>query len=90
MGLDIRLPIGMLFSIIGILLSVFGAFSDKALYQRSLGINVNLIWGLVLLAFGAVMLLLGWRGIVAPRSGDRAGADTKPPSEGTHSSHPLH
>ena len=61
MGLDIRLPIGVLFSVFWILLTLFGALSDPTLYQRSLGINVNLIWGLVLLVFGLGMLLLGRR-----------------------------
>ena len=37
MGLDIRLPIGFLFSIFGVLLIVFGELSDKAIYERSLG-----------------------------------------------------
>ena len=32
--------------------------ASAELYQRSLGININLVWGLVLLVFGAVMLLL--------------------------------
>jgi hypothetical protein len=63
MGLDIRLPIGFLFSIFGVLLMAFGAFSDKAIYERSLGININLEWGVVMLLFGAVMLFLGRRGI---------------------------
>ena len=62
MGIDIRLPIGMLFTAIGLILSIFGAVSDRALYQRSLGINVNLWWGIALLAFGIFMLLLGRRG----------------------------
>jgi multisubunit Na+/H+ antiporter MnhG subunit len=61
MGLDIRLPIGLLFSVIGLLLAGFGFFSNKAIYQRSLGLNVNLAWGAVLLVFGAVMLILGRR-----------------------------
>jgi hypothetical protein len=61
MGLDIRLPIGLLFSVIGLLLAGFGAFSDKVIYQRSLGLNVNLAWGGVLLIFGAIMLILGRR-----------------------------
>jgi hypothetical protein len=56
MNLDLRLPIGLMFSIIGVLLTVFGLISDDAIYARSLGINVNLWWGLVLLAFGMVML----------------------------------
>ena len=61
MQLDVRWPIGLLFAALGAILTVFGAFSDRALYQRSLGINVNLIWGVVMLAFGALMLLLGRR-----------------------------
>ena len=48
MGLDIRLPIGLLFTIIGVLLAGFGAFGSKLVYGLSLGYNVNLDWGLVL------------------------------------------
>ncbi len=59
MGLDIRLPIGVLFTVFGIVLTVFGALSDRALYERSLGININLMWGIVLLLFGLGMLMLG-------------------------------
>jgi galactokinase len=58
-GIDVRLPIGALFTIIGVVLACFGAASDKALYERSLGININLEWGLVMLGFGLVMLVLG-------------------------------
>jgi len=61
MRLDIRLPIGMIFTIFGILLIVFGVFSNPSLYAQSLGININLVWGLVLLVFGVVMLFLGGR-----------------------------
>lgn len=63
MGLDIRLPIGLMFSILGLLLTGFGLVGDKAIYQRALNINVNLWWGLVMLVFGVVMLILGRRGI---------------------------
>jgi hypothetical protein len=56
MKLDVRLPIGMMFTLLGAILVVFGLVSDRAIYARSLGINVNLWWGLVLLVFGAVML----------------------------------
>ena len=59
MGVDIRLPIGLMFTIVGLLLASFGLMSDASIYQRSLGINVNLIWGGVLVVFGIVMLLLG-------------------------------
>ena len=62
MNLDIRLPIGMLFTLLGLLLAGYGVISDPAVYQRSLGYNLNLIWGLVLLAFGVFMLVLGRRG----------------------------
>ncbi len=63
MGLDIRLPIGLLFAVLGIVLTLFGVFSGAAIYERSLGININLVWGSVLLAFGAIMLLFGLRGM---------------------------
>jgi hypothetical protein len=54
MGLDLRLPIGLLFFVYGALLTVYGL----ARPQPVLGINVNLIWGVVMAAFGAVMLQL--------------------------------
>jgi hypothetical protein len=54
--MDIRLPIGMLFSILGVLLVAFGIFGSHAIYERSLGININLDWGIVLLIFGGLML----------------------------------
>jgi len=53
--LDIRLPIGVLFTLLGALLVVYGLASDPRIYQRSLGLNVNLGWGLVLLVFGLLM-----------------------------------
>ena len=61
MNLDLRLPIGLLFTVFGVLLTGFGLSSDDAIYTRSLGINVNLWWGLVLLVLGLVMLFLGRR-----------------------------
>ena len=61
MGLDLRLPIGLMFTVFGVILVAYGFVSDAAIYQRSLGINVNLWWGLVLLAFGGVMLVFGLR-----------------------------
>ena len=71
MGLDIRLPIGMLFSILGIMLIGFGLMSDPALYVQSLGINVNFRWGIVLLVFGLVMLYLGARSMFWPSAGEK-------------------
>lgn len=59
MGLDIRFPMGAFFALIGLILSGYGLFGDKAIYQQSLGINVNLEWGLVLLVFGLIMVFAG-------------------------------
>jgi hypothetical protein len=62
MGLDIRLPLGLLFMAVGVLLAGFGLTSDPAIYQRSLHININLWWGGALVAFGLFMYMLGRRG----------------------------
>jgi len=61
MGLDIRIPIGSLFVILGALLAGYGLLGNPTIYQRSLGIDINLWWGAVLLAFGMAMLALAWR-----------------------------
>jgi len=53
-GLDIRTPIGIMFAIIGALLAIYGLTTGT----RTLGLNMNLIWGSVLTAFGVAMLLL--------------------------------
>ncbi|MBI3405608.1 MAG: hypothetical protein HY046_09145 [Acidobacteria bacterium] len=61
MGLDIRIPIGLMFTIFGVLLVIFGVSSDPTLYVRSLGVNLNVWWGITLAAFGAAMYLFGRR-----------------------------
>jgi hypothetical protein len=61
MGLDIRLPIGLMFSTLGVLLTGYGLLGDKSGYAKSLGININLDWGIVLIAFGLIMLFLSLR-----------------------------
>jgi protein-S-isoprenylcysteine O-methyltransferase Ste14 len=70
MGLDIRWPIGLMFSLVGLLLTIFGFATkgDAEMYKRSLDININLVWGIVLLVFGAAML------VMAMRKKDDAGA----------------
>lgn len=67
MGLDIRLPMGAFFSLIGAMLAIFGLFADRAIYERSLGLNVNLSWGLVVLAFGLWLLYLARNGTPTSR-----------------------
>ncbi len=61
MRLDIRLPIGLLFGILGVLLAGYGLLGDKSVYERSLGMNINLIWGTVLILFSMLLLFLGSR-----------------------------
>ena len=59
---DIRIPIGLMFTILGILITVFGFFTSGAeMYQKSLGINVNIIMGIIMLVFGLIMLYLSWK-----------------------------
>ena len=63
MGLDIRIPLGLIFLSIGGIMTLFGIFSfgDAALYQKSLGMNLNLLWGGAMLVFGAIMFFVGRR-----------------------------
>ncbi|HXT62994.1 MAG TPA: hypothetical protein VN696_08160 [Pyrinomonadaceae bacterium] len=67
MRLDIRLPIGLMFGILGGLLVIFGLLSSESALQHSLGINVNLWWGIVMFVFGAVMFIFGRRGNATTR-----------------------
>ena len=60
MGLDIRWPIGLMFSIIGVLLTGYGVINSAG--SQMLDININLVWGIVLLVFGAFMLIMAVRG----------------------------
>jgi quinol-cytochrome oxidoreductase complex cytochrome b subunit len=76
MGLDIRLPIGGMFIFVGILMTIFGAIRPQS--SMSVGINVNLIWGVVLLAFGIFMYLLGRRGARAIRNAPATTAKSEP------------
>ena len=74
MGLDIRWPIGIMFTLIGVLLTGSGLLAKPESFQRSLDININLIWGLVLLVFGAFMLIMAMRGgKAAGKSGGDSG-----------------
>ena len=83
MGLDIRLPLGSLFVVTGGMMTVYGLFTyGSAIYEKSLGIDINLVWGVVLSLFGAAMLLLAYldrrRLTVAPPV--NPSSDVPPPS----------
>jgi hypothetical protein len=67
MNIDLRFPLGLLFIVFGVLLMIFGLFTDRATYERSLLINVNLWWGLVMLLFGCLTFLFAWRKSQAAR-----------------------
>lgn len=56
--IDIRAPLGLLFLLIGAVLVLFGLTSDEAIYAASLGVNINLAWGAVMVLFGALMLAI--------------------------------
>ena len=61
---DVRLPIGLLFLLIGSLVAVCGLLGDPAVFAaHSAGLNIDLVWGLVMAGFGAVMLLLAARSL---------------------------
>lgn len=62
MQLDIRLPMGLLFLILGVILTGYGVASDPAIYVvHSLGENVNIQWGVIFALFGSVMIWLARR-----------------------------
>ena len=79
MHLDVRIPIGLMFNLFGVMLAVYGVISDPEIYKRSLGLNLNLWWGLALLVFGALMLGLAWR---ARGRESSASPGTEPPPRG--------
>lgn len=63
MNFDLRLPIGILFSLFGLILTGFGLVTrGSEIYEKSLKHNINIEWGIVLLVFGGVMLFLSLRG----------------------------
>jgi hypothetical protein len=85
MGLDIRLPLGLMFLIVGALMTGYGLFTrGSEIYLKADGTNINLIWGLVMLVFGLVMYLLGR----TPRAGKLPPQNAQPvealPRRGGH------
>jgi len=72
MGLDIRWPIGLMFSLIGAILIVVGLITPST--PQSPDININLYWGLFLLVFGGLMTFFAYRG------GKKDKSNTPPPA----------
>jgi hypothetical protein len=61
MNFDLRLPLGLIFTLYGIILIGTGLTSTPEMILQTLGQNVNLGWGVVQLLFGLAMLFLSRR-----------------------------
>jgi hypothetical protein len=63
MSLDIRIPIGLMFSLVGAILLVFGVVTKNSdtIYKVSMNININIWSGIASLIFGILMLAMAWR-----------------------------
>ncbi len=60
MQLDLRIPMGLMFTLVGLILLIYGSVTQgSAIYAKSLGMNINVIWGVILLCFGLLMFFLG-------------------------------
>ena len=74
-GMDLRYPIGGLFTVLGVILAGYGFATrgDVQLYAPSGNLNINLLWGVVMLVFGLLFRVLA---AVAGRreASDAAGA----------------
>jgi hypothetical protein len=72
--IDLRLPIGIFFMIVGAVLAIYGALNPA--YPERVQINVDLYWGICLAIFGILMALFGW---MAQRRGETTGGTGDPP-----------
>lgn len=72
--LDLRLPIGIFFTVVGAVLAVYGGVRPS--FPQGVAMNVNLYWGICLLVFGILMTVFGW---MAQRSGETTGGTGDPP-----------
>lgn len=61
MNVDLRLTVGMLFVMLAALLIGYGLWATGTGPARDFGFNVNLIWGLVMGSFGAIMWIAARR-----------------------------
>jgi hypothetical protein len=63
MLLDVRLPIGALFALLGLLIGGYGVWAGVS---TSAGL-INAISGMAMVAFGAPMTYFGWRASVSKK-----------------------
>jgi len=81
MNFDLRIPIGLMFSVFGLILIFVGLFGSPELVQKSLGLNMNLWWGAFQFLFGTVMLLLPFRGRKGERNASQSAAKACSPCD---------
>jgi hypothetical protein len=74
---DLRMVIGGLLALYGIVLTVMGLFASDAARAKAAGININLWAGLVILAGGAIFL--AWARLRPLRAEDLQAADDDRP-----------
>jgi hypothetical protein len=84
MGLDIRIPLGLIFLITGGLMSLYGLITRNSpgIYEKSMGVNLNLTWGAIMFVFGLIMFLVGRR-----QKWQDDPVDPRPWEKGSHRSH---
>lgn len=58
--MDLRTPIGYLFTLVGIILVGWGFFGGADTHTKA-GDNINLWWGFTMLVFGLLMGFFAWR-----------------------------
>ena len=84
MNLDLRIPMGLMFTIVGAIMTIFGFFTrGNVMYEKSAGMNINLVWGVIMFLFGAIMLFLGRRAQKLPPPPQAEGT-TRPLGHGGH------
>ena len=59
--MDLRLPSGLFFTVIGLILVGLGIFASGASADLLTDVNVNLYAGAAMLAFGVILLMMAKR-----------------------------
>jgi hypothetical protein len=60
--MDLRIPVALMFLLLGMLLAGYGLASDPSAMELRLGFRVNVVWGAVMMVFGAAMWLSAFLG----------------------------
>jgi hypothetical protein len=63
MGFDVRLPMEIPLSLLGLILAAYATSADPSRYGQFLGVNINLLWEIVVPASSLMVLLRVPRGV---------------------------